>query len=140
MQIVLAEILGRQHISPDAVSRRPDHMSALRIMKTPPTDRLDNVKHECDKEQFAKAMIAFLVHQKTLTLTKIKQQSMNFLFNGQYLLWTGLSTTRLCVPQHQTLRMEVTEPFHCPSHFATAKTYNQLNRHVLWSGMYKDTE
>jgi len=133
-------ITGAKHIVPDALSRRPDHTPALRSMEILPDDVLGHVKSGYENDLFSKEMILFLRDGKVPNSKKVRQQASNHELNGDYLLWKGGNDKRLYVPNSGTLRYDILERFHSPSHFATDKTYSKLVRHVYWPGMYSDTD
>ena len=100
---------------------------------------LQQIKTGYEHDDFAMQIIHHL-HDLVAKGSRVTKQASNFEFKDGYLLWKGTDSTRLYIPDNETLRIDMIEQFHVPAHFGTDKTYAKLARHVYWSGMYDDTD
>lgn len=135
-------IPGKQHVVPDALSRRPDHFSVqaqCMAMYAAKKSIPERIREGYNQDDWCSQLNAALSDGKVSESPKVKQQLINYAFDNGFLYRQESRNTREYIPKHTSSRMEILRHHHGTRYLGVDKVYNSCAKDVFWPKMYEDT-
>ena len=129
-------VSGTANGAADALSRRPDFTTSLKIMSTHYQGFIDRITNGYQRDNWAKSLLNVLRDEQEPANSKVQQAVPNYKFQEGFLLWTGTDPVRRYVPDVETLRNDLIESHHAQAHLGIEKTFYSMARFLYWPNMH----